>query len=56
VRGFLARRRVQKKWEIARQQAEKIAGLLTQIEGLSKKLLSQQQTAVQNDKKIPQSK
>lgn len=43
-------------WAVARKQAEKIAGLLQEIEGLSLKMLSQQQTVLRNDKNIPPSK
>lgn len=43
-------------WAVARKQAEKITGLLQEIEGLSLKMLSQQQTVLKNDKNIPSSK
>ncbi|WAQ98013.1 MYO3B-like protein [Mya arenaria] len=54
VRGFLARRHFARKLEVARQQAEKIAALLSQIEGLSMKMLNQQEGVKQQDKDIPQ--
>lgn len=56
VRGFLGRRQAARRLEVARQQAEKVSALLSQIEGLSMKIMSQQQTVSQNDKSIPQSK
>ena len=56
IRGYLDRKVVARKLEVARQQAEKIQGLLTQIQGLSMQLSSQQQAALKNDKNIPQSK
>ena len=56
IRGFLDRKLVARKLEVARQQAEKIQGLLSQIQGLSIQLSNQQQAALKNDKNIPQSK
>lgn len=55
IRGYLDRKLVAKKLEVARRQAEKIQGLLTQIQGLSIQLSNQQQAALKNDKNIPQS-
>ncbi|XP_060592914.1 myosin-IIIb-like isoform X2 [Ruditapes philippinarum] len=55
ARGFLGRRQAARRKEVARQQAQKVAELLSQIDGLSMKLISQQQTVLQNDKNIPQS-
>ena len=55
IRGFLARQRVARKLEVARQQAEKIAALLTHIEDLSLKALSQQRSVQRSDKDIPSS-
>lgn len=56
MRGFLGRRQAARRLEVAKQQAEKVAALLSQIEGLSMKIMSQQQMVLKNDKSIPQSK
>ena len=56
IRGYLDRKLVARKLEVARQQAEKIQGLLTQIQGLSMQITNQQQAALKNDKNIPKSK
>ena len=55
IRGYLDRKLVARKREIARQQAEKVKSLLSQIQGLSLQISNLQQTALKNDKNIPQS-
>jgi hypothetical protein len=56
IRGFLGRRQAARRQAVARQQADKVASLLAQIEGLSTEILTKQQTVLKNDKAIPQSK